>query len=431
MKTFLKKIILRLLAFEAKRVIQRYKPHIVGVVGSVGKTSTKDAIATVLSSKYKTGKSKKSYNSEFGTPLTILGLSSGGNNIFSWMHILFEGFLLSVFHHDYPEWLVLEVGADRPGEIKRMSEWLKTDILVATAYGEVPVHIEFFDSKEKLVEEDMSMLKTLKKDGLLIVNGDDEQSLAFKDNWEGESQLVAVSNKEADFTASGYKILSGEHKFPEGFSINIETKGKLETVLLHGVLGEQHAYSLLSATAVGIHTGITFKKIAGALEAHRTPNGRMRLIPGIKETLIIDDTYNAASTAVGAALLALRNVSPTGRKIAVLGDMMELGEYSLEEHKRIGRLAASVCDVLYTTGIRAMVIANEALEAGMKGDSVTHFEDSYKAGNELERLIKKGDVILVKGSQSMRMERVVLEIMAEPEKKEELLVRQDSEWAGK
>lgn len=429
MKNTLKHFVVGLLEWEAKRVIKRYQPKIVAVVGSVGKTSTKDAIATALSLSHKVGKSKKSYNSEFGVPLAILGAESGGNDILKWTRILFDGFLLGFVDHEYPEILVLEVGADRPGDILRTAGWIKTDVVVATVYGDVPVHIEYFDSKEDLVREDAEILKTLRDDGTLIVNADDKDSLSFIEEWKGSHKKISL--KQGDIIGSQYNVNFDTDGFPTGFTVTIGLDNVKVPVTLQAILGEQHIYPLLAAAGVSSVFNMDMPMVLGALGRHETPHGRMRLIRGMKHTCIIDDTYNASPTAVTAALLTLRDIKSPGRKIAVLGDMMELGSHSVDQHKKIGRLAASVCDILVTAGVRSMTMANEALEAGMKATSVTHTEDSYKAGEHVRQLLKKGDIVLVKGSQSMRMERVVETIMAEPDKKVHLLVRQGGEWEGR
>lgn len=433
MKQFSKKIILHILEWEAKRIIARYKPRIVAVVGSVGKTSTKDAIATALAGKFRVGKSKKSYNSEFGVPLAIIGSSSGGTDIVKWVQVIVEGFLLSLFHHQYPEILVLEVGADRPGDILRTAGWLETDVVVATAYGEVPVHIEYFSSKENLVLEDKEICKTLKHDGVLVVNGDDGDACSFTESWSGVSQTVSM--KAGDIMGTQYALrYDAETGFPQGFSVSVRVADLDDIPLtLSGVIGEQFTYPLLSACAVGLYMGMSRDDIMGALSRHVSPPGRMRIISGQYNICIIDDTYNAAPAAVTAALWTLRDIrmSKKGRKIAVLGDMMELGHFSVEQHKKIGRLATSICDILVTVGVRSMITANEALEAGMKVASVTHVEDSVKAGELLASLVKPHDIVLIKGSQSMRMEKVVMALMAEPEKKADMLVRQDDVWVGR
>ena len=174
-----------------------------------------------------------------------------------------------------------------------------------------------------------------------------------------------------------------------------------------------------------------------ALAFYEPAAGRMHLLPGIKETLIIDDTYNASPAATEAALGALAlagratlggGITP-GRRIAVLGDMLELGRVSVAEHRKLGTLCAQTCDLLVTVGFRAHDVAQGALDGGMADANILQFEDSQTAGAELQNLLKAGDVVLVKGSQSVGRERVVKEVMAEPERANELLVRQDEGWA--
>jgi len=159
-------------------------------------------------------------------------------------------------------------------------------------------------------------------------------------------------------------------------------------------------------------------------EKHETQPGRMKIIEGIKGSTIIDDSYNSSPVAVNSALRTLGDIETKGRKIAVLGDMMELGEYSSDEHKKVGEMATNTCHMLVTVGLRSRDTATGALNAGMKEENIFQFEDSQKAGAYLQNIIEKEDVILVKGSRwAMRMERTVEEIMARPERADELLVR--------
>ena len=159
----------------------------------------------------------------------------------------------------------------------------------------------------------------------------------------------------------------------------------------------------------------------------------MRVIEGKNGSLIFDDTYNASPHATRSALETLINVPRAKRRIAVLADMLELGKFSTEEHKKIGKYAAECADMLITVGFRAKLIASAAKEAGLSEKKIVQYEqgESARAGKELAEILKEGDVILVKGSQSMRMERTVKAIMAEPARAKELLVRQDEEWLRK
>jgi UDP-N-acetylmuramoyl-tripeptide--D-alanyl-D-alanine ligase len=173
MKTIFRKIITYILQIESRLVISKYKPKIIAITGSVGKTSTKDAIFAVLSGVSYVRKSEKSYNSEIGLPLTILGVPNGWNNPLVWIKNLCKGLWLFLGPHTYPTWLVLEVGIGHPGDMHRTADWLQTDVVIITAIGETPAHIEFFSSRKSLIEEKSSLIQTLKKDGLLILNADD------------------------------------------------------------------------------------------------------------------------------------------------------------------------------------------------------------------------------------------------------------------
>ena len=175
MKSIFKKIVVAILEWEAVLVLKKYKPMIVAVTGSVGKTSTKDAIFTVMSSHFFVRKSEKSFNSEIGVPLTILGCNNAWSNPILWVKNIIEGLMLIVLGNHYPKWLVLEVGADRPGDIERIAKWLKPDVVVMTTLPDVPVHVEYFDSPEDVIKEKEYLISALKPKGVLVLNYDDEK----------------------------------------------------------------------------------------------------------------------------------------------------------------------------------------------------------------------------------------------------------------
>jgi len=180
MKTTFKKIISYILKIESRFVLWKYKPKVIAITGSVGKTSTKDAVYGIISKISYVRKSEKSYNSEIGLPLIILGCPNGWNNPYVWLKNILKGLWLFIWPHKYPEWLVLEVGVGKPGDMRQTASWFKTDAVIITAIGETPVHIEFFNSRDHLVKEKSGLIKTLKKDGLLILNADDKTVLELK-----------------------------------------------------------------------------------------------------------------------------------------------------------------------------------------------------------------------------------------------------------
>lgn len=426
MKSFFKTIIVYLLTLEAKLVLRKYKPKIVAITGSVGKTSTKDALYTVLSSTFFVRKSEKSFNSEIGIPLTILGRPNGWSNPFIWIANLFEGLLLIVLKNHYPKWLILEVGADRPGDIENIAKWLKPDVVVVTRLPKVPVHVEFFDSPQAVVNEKKHLVQALKTDGTLILNSDDEAVFGLKESVSATTITFGFL-KGADLVVSNSSVMYTKHT-PTGIRFRVDYSGSSIPVVIDGAIGRQHIYSALAALAVGVSQNCNIVVMEQALAKHTLAPGRMKLLAGIKGTTIIDDSYNSSPVAAQEALTVIKNVTVPGKKIALLGDMMELGQYSAEEHKKIGMYAAEVCDLLATVGVRARAFAEGALIAGMSEKNIRQYDDARRAGKELETVLAPGDIVLIKGSQSVRMERTVLEIMAHPERRNTLLVRQEKEW---
>lgn len=435
MKNLFKKFIVKVISWEAKMVVRKYKPKIVAVTGSVGKTSTKDAIYVVLASTFSTRKNEKSFNSEIGVPLTILGCPNGWFNPFVWLKNIFDGLLLIIFPHNYPKWLVLEAGADHPGDIKSFADWVKPNIAVITRFGDVPVHVEFFPSIDDLIREKGYLAEALKPDGVFVFNNDDKRISDFSNfilRKKFSYSLAPggdVEGSDEQFTYGNYE--DSELEFPNGVAFKIKYRGSVVDVTLAGALGRQHIYPILAAFAVGVSQGIAPEKIGQSLKNYISPKARMKLIAGVKDTLIIDDTYNSSPVAVHEALRTLKEVRVAGKKVAVLADMMELGQFSVDEHKRVGEIVAQTAQLLITVGIRSRATADAALDAGMNESSVLQCETSQEAGKLLESLIAPGDIVLVKGSQSMRMERVVEEVMAHPENRENLLVRQDKVWRAK
>lgn len=426
MKSLLKRIVIILLTLEARLLLLRRRPKIIAITGSVGKTSTKDAIYAVIKKKVRTRKSEKSFNSEIGVPLTILGLQNAWSNPYLWLKNILEGIVIALFPGDYPEWLVLEIGVDRPGDIDHLASWIRPDIVVLTRLPEVPVHVEFFDSPEAIIEEKKKLVDALKSDGIFIFNNDDEAVVRIKDGVRQRS--VGYSRySPSPFATSGDKILY-EDGVISGLEFTLTHGPESATVEVIDSLGVQNAYNYAAAAAVASVFEIPITEVAEALKDHIPPQGRMRIVKGIKETTIIDDSYNSSPVALERALQTLKEIRTKGRKIAVLGDMMELGRFSVSEHEKIGKLVVGTADILVTIGIRARDIAQGALEMGMPETHVRQYEDARWAGKELENVLRSGDVVLVKGSQSIRGERVVEEIMAHPENAEEVLVRQDEMW---
>jgi UDP-N-acetylmuramyl pentapeptide synthase len=426
MKSVLKSIVVAIMTFEARLLLARTKPTIIAVTGNIGKTSVKDAIFEVLKNTIHARKSEKSFNSEIGVPLSVLGLESGWNNPFIWFKNIIDGLLLVIHPGHYPKVLVLEMGVDRPGDMDKLTAWVRPHVVVLTRLPDVPVHVEFFDSPEAVCEEKIKLVRALRQEGTFVYNNDDEKVVAVaKDIFQ---QTIGYSRySPSAFTTSGDTTYYENGK-AVGTEFKLAHEKETVTMRVQGSLGVQHAYTFAAAAAVGSIFGVALAEVSEALKNHVPPPGRMRIVPGLKETLIIDDTYNASPAALERSLQTLGELKGVKRKIAVLGDMMELGQYSIKEHERLGALAHDSATLLMTIGVRARGFAKGALESGMSEKKILQYDDAEQAGKELQGLIKTGDVILVKASQSIRAERVVEEIMAEPERAGELLVRQGEFW---
>ena len=423
MKEILKSVIIFILTWEAKLVLVRHKPYIIGVTGNLGKTSTKDAIYAVMKDHFHVRRSEKSMNSEFGVPLTILGEKSGWNNPFKWLLVIIRG-LFVPFGKEYPTHLVLEIGADRPGDIKKIALWVKPNITVVTQFGQVPVHIEFFRDRDAVIEEKAHLVSALHEDGLFIYNGDDHDSQKLLSKTKAQTMSFGIHNK-ADIQATNIKLYG---KPLTGTEADIVSLGAKEHLVLPEVVGKSPIYCALPALLVARFLAIPLPIACASLRDGVKPRGRMRLLQGMNDSVIIDDSYNASPKATEHGLETLAGLDTPGRKIAVLGDMLELGLYTRDEHYKIGKIAAKACHKLFTVGIRSRVMAEGALDEKMKDDNIMMCDSSVDAGKELVKILATGDVVYVKGSQSMRMERAISMILASAHNPQAVLVRQEDEW---
>jgi len=434
---FKKSILQKVLAVLARAEIRKYKPLIIGITGSVGKTSTKEAIFIVLRKKYRVRTAEKNYNNEIGLPLTVLGIPHYGRNIFKW----FSAFIRVIFRifiskYQYPQVLILEYGVDRPGDMNYLLSIARPKIAVVTAIGDIPAHVEFFKDPEELVAEKAKLIEALPVNGTAILNQDDY--VVYDMNEKTKAHILTYGAEErADLRITNYELRITKDAelgdIPEGVAFKIEYSGKVVPIRLDNSLGFAQAYSATAAAAVGLVLDLNLVEISEALYEYESPPGRLRLLKGIKGSFILDDTYNASPESMRTALETLKSL-PGKRKIAVLGDMLEIGKYTEQAHRAVGDQVAEFMDILFTVGPRAKFIADEARQnfalQNLDGP-IFKYDDSFSAGRALDPLIKSGDLILVKGSQAMHMEKIVEEIMAHPEKAGELLVRQESWWQNK
>lgn len=420
------------LSWHARRILSRYKPTVVAVTGSVGKTSTRNAIAAVLAQKFRVRSPSENYNNELGVPLTIIGEASPGRALFGWARVLSKAASLWIAKdRQYPNMLVLEYGLDRPGDIAHLCKLARPDVGVLTAIS--PVHAEYFASVEALAEEKGEIVRGSK---MAVMNGDDAMVMAQRGN---ANAITYGFGEGCDVRGENYRVETRQDDPDRSFDVGEEFCSvhfdlvigeQRAPVVLRNLLGRGQAYAALAAAAVGSRFGLTIDEIVAGLAGFAPQAGRMRPIPGIKGTLLLDDTYNAAPASMSSALEVLRYFTPPegARRIAVLGKMAELGRYSADEHRLLGLRAAEVADLLVCVGEEARDTRRGAVEAGMDDRSVETFANATEAGRWLDFNAKQGDVILVKGSQSARMEKVTKDLMAEPLRAPELLVRQYGKW---
>ncbi len=440
---FFKTIIVAILTLESRLILAKYKPFIIAVTGSVGKTSTKDAIYSVLSNSNLcnadgTGicyvrKSEKSMNSDVGLPLTIIGVPNAWHSMSGWMHNVIQGAQLVFKKTDYPDCLILEIGADHPRDIKKIAKWLHPDISVITQVSTTPVHVEFFKSPDEVFEEKAALATAVKNGGTLVLFADNEKVMSLADRVKDKNvKVISFGTVEnANVKGSEQRVVYEFPKIPSGFTFKLDLNSESATVSVKGILGKSYMYPLLAAAAVGTARNVPISAIVNGLNSYDAPRGRMNIISGINNSTLIDDTYNSSPDAVTSALNTLKELECIGSKIVALGDMMELGQYSAEEHRKIGREVAGIGYELVTVGQRSRITADEAIKKGFNVERVHSFDTSVEAGEYLKSIVKAGDIILIKGSQSIRMERAVSMLMEHPEQAEKLLVRQEKEWLDK
>ena len=418
-----RKILQFALKILAKRAIKRYKPAVIGITGSVGKTFAKEAIFCVLSRKFWVRKNDENFNNEIGVPMAVLGIKPALRRgaVASKLKILaglFRGVWLGYgLRQKYPKILVLELAADKPGDIKYLTDIVRPQIGVVTAVGEVPVHVEFYASPQAVAKEKSKLIEQLPLcNGLAALNYDDQTVLDMKERTKAKVVTFGFSNSADVWVSDTSYFVTDDGRNIGGLSFKINQDSTFIPARVNNLVGTQQLYGVLAAVVVGLHFGMNLIDICGMLENVELPEHRMNMVSGVKDTTIIDDTYNASPLAVRAALDTLRDFTKAKnslsgakrcRKIAVLGDMRELGKYEIEAHRAIGNLVGERADILVTVGAAAKFIADSAANQ-MKLNSVFSFDTSDEAKEKIQEIIREGDVILVKGSHAMELMQVVV-----------------------
>jgi UDP-N-acetylmuramoyl-tripeptide--D-alanyl-D-alanine ligase len=291
----------------------------------------------------------------------------------------------------------------------------------------VPSHVEFFASQKDLAAEKAQILSLLRADDVAVLGYDDLTVLEMKDGLGSRTVTYGMGDGADVQVTSVQERLEGVQPIGIGFDIHVE--GRSMPIAINGTLGAGIAKASAAAVAVAGAMGVGLADAATALAQVRPPAGRLRILPGIRNTVLVDDSYNSSPAAVHVAIDAVRHI-PAQRKVIVLGDMLELGELSVKAHQAAGTLAATVADVLVCVGARSRLTADAAGNQ-MQPGNIHWAADSIEAAALVQQLIRAGDVLLIKGSQGMRMERIVKELMLEPNRASELLVRQSARWLAK
>ncbi len=436
MKTTIRNIFAVILASLARSIVRKHKPTVIMVTGSVGKTSTKDAVAAALSEKFYLRKSEKSFNSEFGVPLTIIGAENPWSNPLAWLKVFRTALAIIFLPTHYPKMLVLEVGADSPGDLAKILRIVKPDGVVVTLLPSVPVHVEAYETPAAVREEEFSPVLALEPNAPLVICADDEFAVAKTKRIDRDAYCYGFSeNSDVQIVdMQAWMETDSEDKTSvAGMKSILVVAGVKYPLKIRGAIGRSQLFAPAAAVATACMFGMTPSEALEGLASYVPPPGRGRVFKGKKDTILIDDTYNSSPAAVEEILRSLELIPDTlfaggrSRKIAVLGDMLELGRYSVAEHAHIGHIAKQTVDVLVTVGPRAKAIGEAALEDGMRHSMVHHFATSVEAVPYIENLIESKDVVLIKGSQGVRMERIVRPLLADFADVSEL-VRQSPEW---
>jgi len=416
MKTLFRFLITKILVYKARQYLKKHHVQVIAITGSIGKTSTKEAIAHLLKKQFKVYSSPKGFNTEVGISLAILQEEeSGFSSPMAWFKILKRVLLKQP---EIYQKLILEMGADKPGDIKKLIKIAPPKIGVITNVN--PVHLEKgqFENLEMIRKEKNSLVRHMPINGVAVLNFDDplvktmgtsahKVRYGLAEGLDVRASEVALSSKHIRFEIS-YKGESHSFKVP--------------------LLGRFQVYVLLPAIAVGLKLGMSLQECADALMDFKLPPSRMNPVPGINDSTIIDSSYNASPVSMTKALELLAEL-PAKRKIAALGTMNELGDLNKEAHKTLGAQGAEAAKVVVAVGPEASMIKQGAIEAGMPEENIYTFFDSEDAGHFLKDYLRPDDLILVKGSQNrVRMERLVKQIMKYPEKARDLLCRQDKAW---
>ncbi len=391
---------------------------LITVAGSVGKTSTKLAIATLLSQKYRVRLHEGNHNTHLSAPLAILGINFPGNprNFWQW-HKVFSATRKRIKSpsSQEPQIIIQELGTDRPGDIEQFSKYLAPNIAVITSVS--PEHMEFFGSIDAVAQEELAAASFAE---IAILNQDDISPDFFKYVRNSNvSTYSSIGGANYNFIANNFSLIDGfggKIQTPEYGEINVQVK----------VFGEHSLRPIIGAVAVSAKLGLSSQEIIGGLVSLKPIPGRMNFMRGVKESVLIDDTYNSSPAALEAAIQTLYALSAPS-KIAIIGSMNELGESSAFEHQKIGEMLDGISlSWVITVGEQANRFLAPA--ARLRGCQVYEAKNAIDAGTFAHKIMERGSLVLLKGSQGEVYLEEATKILLLNKEDENLLVRQDEKW---
>lgn len=408
------RFITSILDYYVKKAIQRHTIKIVAVTGTIGKTSAKVAISQLLSAKHIVFVEDENHNSDRSIRLNFFGLEfpDHSRRLINWGGSLYK---VSRLAKRFPfEVVILEMAESRHSSLKNFISEIKPDIGVIT--GVSPVHMRYFKNIDRVIKATWGLVSLT-------------EFIAYNADF---NELVRLA--ENNTKCIGYGLNNGQLRIEE---ITRNNKNKLDCVLVidkekrpikTNFVADQSLYGLLAATTVTDKLGWSTDEIVKNLVKIVPVSGRMNPIAGIKNSLLIDDSFNASPISVLAALDTLSDIK--GYKVAVLGSMNELGRHSIKEHIKVGKKAADVADILITVGSEAkQYLAPAAIKAGLDEKKVFSFEKSNQTKDCLHSVVKNNSIVLFKGSQgAIFIEEAIKFVMQSPSEANEVLVRQKHEW---
>lgn len=435
MKKLFSTFVLSYLKFFAKLKLRQHTFDSIGITGSAGKTSLTQACALILASQFRTQYTVKA-NSESGIPLHILGLHMIDYSLFDWLRVLFLAPWQLLTYHPLVEVYVMELGIDKPNDMVYLLTIVQPRIGVVLNIGSV--HAQAFDMYddplEAIAQEKSELIKALPREtGWAILNYDDHLVQPMAERTQAKTIFFSLKPKPEKILPKHCSWLwaSDIVSMERGFSMQAHWQGQSYSIAIDSLaLGKHFAYTLLAALAVGIAHHIPIPQAINALQQFKLPPGRGSLIPGKKDTCIIDSSYNAAKPAMIGMLDVLASFEGK-KKIAVLGDMREIGSLAEQEHREVAAKAVTIADEIVTVGQQMRdFFVPETQKLGFDQTKVHYFLSAYEAASFLrDKILKGGEIILVKGSQNyIFLEIIVKALMLHPEQASTLLCRQEPFW---